>query len=130
MTYEKFNEIRSSLKLTSTEPLQALVTADHSWFCKKTGLESYKFKKGEYVSYFFSEKYPGTIFLLGTDRVCLSKCRLASKFLAGFRKCPTLRTLERWSNDGIARSVLNQKVEPDGWDQFGSPSWLLVYGII
>jgi hypothetical protein len=45
-------------------------------------------------------------------------------------KCPTLNTMERWSDDGVARSVLGKRVEPDGHDAYGSPSWMLVVGII
>lgn len=45
-------------------------------------------------------------------------------------KMPSLATLERYSDDGIAKSVFGEKVEPDGWDAHGSPSWLLVAGVI
>jgi hypothetical protein len=130
MTYEKFEDIRSSLKLTSIRPFICKVTKDHAWRSKDTGEISYQLKAGEEVQLYFSETYPGSIFIMSTDRVCISKCRIASKFLTKFRKAPTTKTLEKWSYDGVARSVLNNKVEPDGWDHDGSPSWLLVYGII
>lgn len=45
-------------------------------------------------------------------------------------KMPSLATLERYSDDGIAKSVFGARVEPDGWDAQGSPSWLLVAGVI
>lgn len=45
-------------------------------------------------------------------------------------KTPSLKTLEKWSDEGIAKSVGGKKVEPDGWDSNGTPSWLLVFGII
>ncbi len=44
-------------------------------------------------------------------------------------KAPTMRSLERWTYDGIAESVLGNRVEPDGWDSYGAPSWLLVAGM-
>jgi hypothetical protein len=45
-------------------------------------------------------------------------------------KSPSLRTLEKASMDGICPSVGGEKVEPDGWDSKGSPSWLLALGMI
>ena len=49
--------------------------------------------------------------------------------LVGIRT-PGIRTLEKWSNDGIAKSVFGARVEPDGHDANGSPSWLLFMGLI
>lgn len=43
---------------------------------------------------------------------------------------PDMDELEEESNDGVCSSVLGESVEPDGYDQYGSPSWLLVYGVI
>jgi hypothetical protein len=51
----------------------------------------------------------------------------------GIRACfkmPSIRVLEKYAETGISRSVLGAKVEPDGWDINGSPSWLLVAGVI
>ena len=45
-------------------------------------------------------------------------------------RAPTFATMEKWVNDGVARSVLGKRVEPDGHDENGSPSWLLVLGLI
>ena len=45
-------------------------------------------------------------------------------------KPPGMSVMARWDEDGIAKSVLGHKVEPDGWDFEGSPSWLLVVGMI
>ncbi len=45
-------------------------------------------------------------------------------------KTPSLSELEEWSNDGICESMLGNRVEPDGWDSEGSPSWLLALGMI
>lgn len=46
------------------------------------------------------------------------------------RKPPSLATLERWSNDGVAKAVDGCRVEPDGICEHGSPSWLLKLGVI
>jgi hypothetical protein len=56
---------------------------------------------------------------------CSSLPRYFTKF-----KVPSLKTMEKWSDDGVAKSMLGQRVEPDGYDDAGSPSWMLAMGII
>lgn len=56
---------------------------------------------------------------------CSSLPRYFSKF-----KEPSLKTMEKWSDDGVAKSMLGKRVEPDGYDDEGSPSWMLVVGVI
>lgn len=50
--------------------------------------------------------------------------------VSGVSAVPSTKTLEKWSGDGIAKSVLGAKVELDGWDDQGSPSWVLAMGLI
>lgn len=50
--------------------------------------------------------------------------------VSGCKKPPTLNTLRKWVFDGVAKSVLGKTVEPDGYDEHGSPSWLLALGFI
>ena len=45
-------------------------------------------------------------------------------------KAPTVQTLDKWNDDGIAKSVNGKKVEPDGHDDDGFPSWFLALGLI
>ena len=45
-------------------------------------------------------------------------------------KVPGLATLEKYSDDGVAKSVFGARVEPDGWDANGSPSWMLAAGLM
>ena len=45
-------------------------------------------------------------------------------------KQPSVTSLMRWAEDGIAKSVGGKRVEPDGYDPDGFPSWLLVVGMI
>ena len=47
-----------------------------------------------------------------------------------FFKPPTMKTLEKYSLDGVAKSVTGKRCEPDGYGPDGSPSWLLVLGMI
>ncbi len=54
---------------------------------------------------------------------------LAKYFADDFTE-PTLEQLGEWVNDGIAETVLGNRTEPDGFDEYGAPSWLLVLGMI
>lgn len=65
------------------------------------------------------------ICLVQGDRTKPYKIRVSSAFRA-----PSLNSLEEQSNDGVCNSVLGERVEPDGWDCHGSPSWLLALGMI
>jgi len=47
-----------------------------------------------------------------------------------FYKEPSISKLEKMSDDGICTTVTGDKVEPDGFGENGSPSWLLVMGLI
>lgn len=43
---------------------------------------------------------------------------------------PSDEDLARWVCDSLVYSVMGEQVEPDGYDCYGSPSWLLALGII
>lgn len=45
-------------------------------------------------------------------------------------KPPSVKTMERWMADGIARATDGCKVEPDGTCPHGCESWMLVLGMI
>ena len=45
-------------------------------------------------------------------------------------KTPSLRTLTKAMNDGICPSITGARVEPDGYDSHGAPSWLIALGMI
>ncbi len=52
-------------------------------------------------------------------------------FGAPFMKAPSLATLEKWeSQGGFCKTITGQRTEPDGHGMDGSPSWLLVMGVI
>ena len=63
-------------------------------------------------------------------RTISTRAMVAHSRLTGFKQPPTMKTLERWVEDGVASSITGQRVEPDGYDQNGFPSWLLVLGLI
>ena len=73
-------------------------------------------------------------FIDGKDSRCLVhspshseplQVRITSAF-----KAPSMATLERWSYDSICKTPTGKRVEPDGHGSDGSPSWLLVFGMI
>lgn len=43
---------------------------------------------------------------------------------------PSIKTLEKWSADCVAKSVTGKRTEPDGYGIDGSPSWLIALGYI
>jgi len=45
-------------------------------------------------------------------------------------RIPSVKTLERWIRDGVAKATDGCRVEPDGTCQHGAQSWLLVLGYI
>ena len=47
-----------------------------------------------------------------------------------FRKAPSLRAMEKANDAGVMTTVTGAKVEPDGHDEYGAASWLLVMGLI
>jgi len=64
----------------------------------------------------------GSTFAISLERAHL--------FLSKFKKPPTMKTLEKWSNDGVCQTPTGHRVEPDGTGPDGSPSWLLAFGMI
>lgn len=49
--------------------------------------------------------------------------------VSGFTK-PSPSTMEKWVEDGYAKTPTGKRVEPDGYAEDGSPSWLLALGYI
>lgn len=78
--------------------------------------------KGLPVS-FIPDNY--SLCLVQGERAEPYKVRVTSAFEA-----PSLEELEEQCNDGVCDSVLGERVEPDGTDEYNSPSWLLVLGMI
>ena len=43
---------------------------------------------------------------------------------------PSIMTRQKWISDGVAKTPTGKKVEPDGYAEDGSPSWLLALGYL
>jgi len=91
-----------------------------------------EFKTGEEVKVReYAREFPWTVRVEAADGRRMSLLvEGAHRSLSGFPKPPGLATLERWSTDGVARSVDGQRVEPDGFSVGGAPSWVLVSGLV
>lgn len=59
----------------------------------------------------------------------LGVANLFDYFGRPFMKVPSMSTLSRMA-DGLSKSVTGKTVEPDGYGPDGSPSWLLILGMI
>ena len=46
------------------------------------------------------------------------------------KSLPTQKTMEKWCNDGVAKTPCGCRVEPDGRCPHGRDSWLLILGLI
>jgi hypothetical protein len=73
-------------------------------------------------------------FIAGRDSRCLVhspahpeplQVRITSAF-----KAPSMASMERWGMDGVCKTPTGKRVEPDGYGSDGSPSWLMVFGLI
>lgn len=94
----------------------------------KRGIE---FKRGEDVVINWLEETPQMTYIIKQDGNRLRvKSEWAYHFVTGVNKTPSINQMERWDNEGYSKSMLGKKVEPDGFDPNGSPSWMLVIGII
>ena len=66
----------------------------------------------------------------GYGRPLSIKCR-AARYIHYFGgRVPSEKTLEKWVDEGWARTITGHKTEPDGNGPDGSPSWLIVLGLI
>jgi hypothetical protein len=58
------------------------------------------------------------------------KITTLSKVLDGYPKMPSVSALEKMSMKGTATTPSGKRTDPDGFADDGSPSWLLVAGVI
>jgi hypothetical protein len=56
---------------------------------------------------------------------------LAHKYFDEFEKPPSIAKITRDEQQyGVCETPLGNRVEPDGHDEYGAPSWMLVMGVI
>lgn len=76
--------------------------------------------------------YRGDLFaVLGHDGLQhTTKVKNLPAILKGYPKAPSLSQLQKWSDDLVSKTPTGARVEPDGYGPDGSPSWLLVMGLV
>lgn len=67
---------------------------------------------------------------VSADNVLDQDLVFKTRHMTSFFTPPSMKTLQKYSFDGIAKSVTGKKCEPDGYSDDGAPSWLLVLGMI
>lgn len=90
------------------------------------------FPSGTEVSVRFDKSLPSAAFITaaGAAREYRVSASRLHKYLAGFTKPPSVTTMAKWSEDGVAKSITGHRVELDGYGPDGSPAWTLVAGVI
>lgn len=115
-------KIETSTKIAGTNKRQ--LSKD---FKTKNGVE---FRKGEDIMLSWEvNKWNIAYINASGDRKCAIKTESLPKYISTIKE-PSMKALEKMVGDGIAKSILGNKVEPDGWDQYDAPSWLLAIGLI
>lgn len=124
------NEKQSELILSPS--LRVTTKRELSWNTKTPvdGKPPVTIPQGTQIEVHFSETVPTRLFLKHGDRLLRIRLADAHKAVTGIGKMPSLRTLERYSMDGVAKTPTGHRTEPDGYGPDGSPSWLLVMGVI
>lgn len=102
-----------------------------TWTDKTTNQVSHRIPAGDHVHLWFSpKKHSNRAFIQHGDFVGMTRLENGNSKFTKIIKAPSLRTLERQDCDGICKTVTGQRVEPDGFGCDGSPSWLLVLGLM
>lgn len=102
---------------------------------KKTLKITIKSKKGNIieegtkVTVTFPKKFNGQYMSIENDDIRILSKTINMKNYFG-TKLPSNRQIEKWSFNSFCKSVNGAKVEHDGWDSNGNPSWMLALGII
>jgi hypothetical protein len=124
MNVTEYNARKSELGITGTG-INSKAKRELKW--KDGSITS----EGTPVHIDFCETRPGRIYVtVGETVYQTGLANKAHERFTGIGKVPGFRTLEKYSNDGIAKTVTGEKTEPDGFGSDGSPSWMLVVGII
>lgn len=111
--------VASGVYRTKTIREMSNILAEKHW---ESGIDVYvKWEKGPQKAFIYKED--------GSERFVVSTEKLF-KCVKGATKPPSFSKLEKMSDVGVASSVLGKRVEPDGTDEYGSPSWILVMGLI
>ena len=110
--------------------MKSTVTTEIAYRNKVTNEVSLVIPVGTEITIDFDQNGSATLSIVGgtvTKKVSLNSL---IKKCSGFTKMPSEATMERWMFNGVARSITGKRVEPDGFGDDGSPSWLVALGLI
>ena len=129
MTIPEFDKVKYEIEGPGVD---VMTKKEIVWRDNTTKEVTYTIPAGARVHVWFSaRKYPGTLFVEYNGQVKLTRSITAEDKLTKFIKQPSLSTIEKWESDrGMCKTILGAVTEPDGYDQYGSPSWMLVLGVI
>lgn len=114
----------------TSAPKFSIAKEDITWRNRETDEITFRILKGSSVSVrFLSVSYNSVAIQYGNE-VKIIPAMNAAKKLTGFTKEPSIKTMEKWMDNGIALTVTGKRTEPDGIGEDGSPSWMLVLGLI
>ncbi len=85
---------------------------------------------GAEVTLHYSEKAGSRVYFDRGSFAKTIKLQNCHNYFKGFHKMPSVRTLQKQSNDAVVTTPTGHRVEPDGCGPDGIPSWLLVLGVI
>jgi hypothetical protein len=127
MIKTRINDIRTSHQLSAPKTVKNKVDLTYSKFPET----ACTIPAGTELEVHFSESRPGKLYFEYNGSVRVATVSNAHKFFTGFRKCPTINRIQRLEWDsGACMTCTGHKVEPDGHGPDGSPSWMLVLGVI
>ena len=86
--------------------------------------------EGTEINLYFSEARPWRAYFDYNGSLRATDLRYSHKSYTKLRKPPGQKALENMAMDGVAKTVTGFRTEPDGIGEDGSPSWLLVIGVI
>lgn len=89
-----------------------------------------KVPAGAVVELKFSQKNPSVAYFEYEGEWRATRLEAANASFTGIGKAPSMRALENMSDNGVATTPTGKRTEPDGFGSDGSPSWLLVLGMI
>jgi hypothetical protein len=127
MTKTRINDIRTSHQLSIPKTVKTRQELVYSKFPET----ACTIPAGIELEVYFSEARPGKLYFEFNGSVRVATVSNAHKFFTGFRKCPSLNSIQKleWEK-GACMTPTGHKVEPDGFGPDGSPSWMLVLGVI
>jgi hypothetical protein len=121
------NDIRSTHKLSDPKTVKTKLDLNYTKFPET----ACTIPAGTEVQVHFSEVNHGKIYFEYNGSLRVASVINAHKYFTGFRKCPSINSIQKMEWDrGGCMTCTGKFVEPDGTGSDGSPSWMLVIGII